>query len=692
MGKDLLFELGLEEVPAKFIPPVLSQLKELAEKTFADKRIGFGEVKTYATPRRFTLYITDLAEKQTDAELEVKGPPAKAAYDAEGKPTKAALGFAKGQGVKVEDLYTKTVEGGDYVFALKREAGQKTMDLLPDILHSLVTGLTFPKYMRWGDHDLKYVRPIRWIVALFGEDVVPYEIAGVKAGRESRGHRFLAKGPIRIDRPEEYKELLWKGYVLVDQDERRRRILQQIREEAAKIGGRLVEDEDLLEEVTYLVEYPTAVLGSVKEEFMSLPREVIITPMREHQRYFPVEDGQGKLLPYFITVRNGTADHLAIVRQGNERVLTARLDDAKFFFHEDTKKPLHQYVDSLKGVVFQEQLGTLYEKMERVKSLALWMVEQVGGDQQDKVHAERAATLCKADLVTNMVKEFTELQGVMGRHYAILSGEDQEVAEAIYEHYLPRFSGDQLPKTLVGRALAIADKIDTVVGYFSIGLQPTGSQDPYGLRRQALGIINILLDAKWNLSLLSLVRAVQKVMFKGAFTADERRLEEAVLEFLLQRIKNIFAEQDLRYDVIEAALQADYHHIPHAWLRAKALAAFRETGGFRSLLAAYNRVYNLAKKAEAREIKPELFVEPEETELFTAYKQTQKRVEAHYADGKFADALTEMTALQEPIDRFFARIMVMVDDETVRNNRLALLSAIAALMSRVGDLSKIVID
>ncbi len=498
MNRDLLLEIGTEEIPAKFMPASLSQLESIASTMLNEQRIIYGKVKVLGTPRRLTLIVEEIEEVQADITVESKGPSIKVAYD-NGTATKAAIGFARGQGVAVEELVIRD----GYIYAVKELRGQAVTNLLPSIMSDIINALSFPKNMRWANLDIKFVRPIRWIVSLFGNEIIPFSIAGVNSGNKTRGHRFLGQEEIIVDNVADYFQKLQENYVMIDQEERRNVIRCQIEELAVQQGGIADIDEELLQEVIYLVEFPTALCGKFDTDFLKLPKEAIITPMREHQRYFPVLSPNGELLPVFITVRNGGSDYLSTVQHGNERVLKARLSDAQFFFIEDRKTPLSQRLDRLKSIVFQEGLGTLFDKTQRIKKLALMIAEAAGLDLDQTI--VRAAELSKADLVTSMVYEFTELQGVMGREYALLDGENKDTAQAIYEHYLPRFSGDSLPQSTAGRAVSIADKMDNIVATFSRGLIPTGSQDPYALRRQALGIVNILIDSKYNLSLAQII-------------------------------------------------------------------------------------------------------------------------------------------------------------------------------------------
>ena len=718
----LLFEIGTEEIPAKFMPGILAQLKELAEKKMDELRIPYEAVKVYGTPRRMTLIADGVAEHQADSTIEAKGPSVKIAFK-DGEATKAAQGFARGQGVDVEDLEVR----GEYVYAVKHLAGQEVEDLLPGLLHDILTSLSFPKTMRWADHDFRFVRPIRWLVALFGDDVIPVEITGVKSGKFSRGHRFLrpalvegakaveslddakellekavsavkntvssavnkTPGAVEIPCAEAYEEVLKDNFVMVDQDARRELIRQQVIDLAIEEGGHAEIDEDLLEEVNYLVEWPTALCGCFEERFLPLPKECIITPMREHQRYFPVLKEDGSLLNKFITVRNGGKEHLDVVAHGNERVLRARLSDAEFFFNEDRKQPLEARLAKLTTVSFQEGLGNMNDKSQRLVKAAD-MIAFGLNSKVDREKLARTALLCKTDLVTGMVVEFTELQGVMGREYALLDGEAPEVAKGIYEHYLPRFAGDELPATDIGRIVGIADKLDNIVATFSRGLAPTGSQDPYALRRQALGIINILIDGNYHVSMIKLIAGVAYLL--NIPSEKTKEVIMPVMDFFKQRLKNMLLDQGIRYDVVDAVLADDRNDdIADLAARAQALNAFVATEEAPALIQAATRVANLCKKIEQETaINTNLFQNPAEGELHKAVTELNNEMLLATVQFNYAAVLQTACKLVAPVNKFFDDVMVMDNDEQIKNNRLALLSAVKDITHAVGDLSAIV--
>lgn len=712
----LLFEIGTEEIPAKFMPGILKQLKELAAAKMQELRIPFEDITVYGTPRRMAFIAGGVAETQADVVVEAKGPSVKIAY-VSGAPSKAAQGFARGQGVDVKDLVVRD----NYVYAVKHLAGQPVVELLPGLLMDILTSLSFPKTMRWADYEFRFVRPIRWMVALFGDQIIPVEICGVKSGKFSMGHRFMqqslkaaaesqgllsaalskvgnkvysalagVKGAVEIPSAGDYKKVMYDNFVMVDQDERRALILQQIKDLAAQNGGEAEINEDLLEEVNYLVEWPTALCGKFEEKFLSLPKECIITPMREHQRYFPVLDEDGNLLNKFITVRNGGSEHLDIVTHGNERVLRARLSDAEFFFNEDRATKLKDRLEKLKTVSFQEGLGNMYDKSERLVKMAE-MLRFAINTPVDEEELRRCALLCKTDLVTGMVIEFTELQGVMGREYALLDGEKPEVATGIFEHYLPRFAGDALPATTIGRIVGIGDKLDNICATFSRGLAPTGSQDPYALRRQALGVINILLDANYHISLAKIIAGTLYLL--DIKPEETGKLVPQIMEFFKQRLRNLLMDQGIRYDVIDAVF-ADKRNddMVDLAVRCKALAAYVEAGNAEPLVQVSVRVSNLCKKIEKEvAISGALFKDESENKLHEVVAAVSKEIIPEIVLYDYAAVLKAGEKVIEPVNAFFDNVMVMDEDENVKNNRLAMLEEVRGIVNAVGDLSLLVL-
>ena len=680
MAKDLLFEIGAEEIPAGFMPNILGQLKTLAETKLNDAHLPFESIATYGTPRRLALIVKGLAFTSAEISERHKGPSASIAYDADGNPTKAAIGFARGKGLDVADL---VVEDG-YIYAETKTAGVPAKDIVTDMLPQLITGLNFPKSMHWGNLDAKFVRPVRWLVALLDEDVIPVEFATVKSGNVTRGHRFLGADEITIKNAASYVDTLKENFVMVDQDARRELISKQLHDIAASRNASIVWDDDLLEEINYLVEWPTALCGGFEESYLALPDAAIITPMKDHQRYFPLVDQDGKLLPMFLTVRNGSDHSIEVVQAGNERVLRARLDDAKFFFNEDRKKPLIDRQDGLTKIVFQEGLGNLADKTERLLTLGRVFSEECELHEDARVVLERATELAKTDLTTGMVTEFTELQGVMGKEYALLDGESPEVAEAIFEQYLPRFAGDVLPQTEAGKVLSIIDKIDNIVAIFSRGLIPTGSQDPYALRRQTIGILNILLNSEWNISLRPIIVESMNLLNVPADKQDE--LLGQVEEFITLRLKNIFLDREVPHHVIDLLLSNNELSVADAEGLVKALLANRIDENV-ELVQAFTRMYNLVKDVTYTGVDEILLKEDAERALYEmATKASEASIDAW--DKNDYDAVVAVPATLVPaINTFFEDVMVMDKDEAIKANRLQLVRLAYSVMAIIGDIS-----
>ena len=680
MAKDLLFEIGAEEIPAGFMPNILGQLKTLAETKLNDAHLPFESIATYGTPRRLALIVKGLADTSAEISERHKGPSASIAYDADGNPTKAAIGFARGKGLDVADL---VVEDG-YIYAETKTAGVPAKDIVTDMLPQLITGLNFPKSMHWGNLDAKFVRPVRWLVALLDEEVIPVEFATVKSGNVTRGHRFLGADEITIKNAASYVDTLKENFVMVDQDARRELISKQLHDIAAFKNASIVWDDDLLEEINYLVEWPTALCGGFEESYLALPDAAIITPMKDHQRYFPLVDQDGKLLPMFLTVRNGSDHSIEVVQAGNERVLRARLDDAKFFFNEDRKKPLIDRQDGLTKIVFQEGLGNLADKTERLLTLGRVFSEECELHEDARVVLERATELAKTDLTTGMVTEFTELQGVMGKEYALLDGESPEVAEAIFEQYLPRFAGDVLPQTEAGKVLSIIDKIDNIVATFSRGLIPTGSQDPYALRRQTIGILNILLNSEWNISLRPIIVESMNLLNVPADKQDE--LLGQVEEFITLRLKNIFLDREVPHHVIDLLLSNNELSVADAEGLVKALLANRIDENV-ELVQAFTRMYNLVKDVTYTGVDESLLKEDAERALYeAATKASEASIDAW--DNNDYDAVVSVPATLVPaINTFFEDVMVMDKDEAIKANRLQLVRLAYSVMAIIGDIS-----
>ncbi|MDQ0254366.1 glycyl-tRNA synthetase beta chain [Evansella vedderi] len=686
-----LLEIGLEEMPARFVTNSMDQLADNVEDWLKNHRLSFDNIKKYSTPRRLAIVIEGLDDKQADMEEEAKGPSKKIAIDSEGNWTKAAQGFSRGQGVSVEELYFKELKGEEYVFAKKFTEGQST-DVLLKGLKDVILSMQFPKNMKWGSHNLKYVRPIKWLVALFDSKVIPFGIADVHTNNTTLGHRFLG-GFATLMKADDYINVLMGEHVIVDPVERKLAIRQQITELSAVEGWNIPIDEDLLEEVNNLVEYPTVLYGSFDERYLNIPEEVLITSMREHQRYFPVKDGDGKLLPYFVTVRNGDHRHLDNVRKGNEKVLRARLADAEFFYQEDLKKPLEEGLKRLESIVYHVELGSIGDKVRRIKELALTLGKDLDMTGERLAKVERAALLSKADLVTHMVGEFPELEGRMGEEYALKSGEDEEVAKGIYEHYLPKQAGDEPPATDIGAIVSVSDKLDTVVTSFGIGLIPTGSQDPHGLRRQTAGIVQIFLTHGWDLDLIQvLTEGIDVAEKRGLLKRDKESVKEDLVEFLKLRVKNLLQEQGVRYDVVDAVLKTDLGQIKTLVNKAHFLQDQLVNPEFKQVVEAFSRVTNISKKAtDVRvDFDSNLLEGEAEKELYNSVQEVQAKVRDYLKTGKISFAYEELKGLVPKIHDYFDNTMVMAEDTTLRNNRLKQMQETSKIITTFADFQSIV--
>ncbi|MEC0243029.1 glycine--tRNA ligase subunit beta [Paenibacillus dokdonensis] len=690
MSKDLLFEIGLEEVPARFLRAAMDQLKDKMVQWLELSRLSHSDVQAYATPRRLAVLIKDVAEKQDDVEEEVKGPSRKIAQDENGNWSKAALGFARGQGVEPEQFTFKELNGVEYIYVTKSSTGVETSTILAEGLLGILSSMTFPKNMRWGSYDYKFVRPIRWIVALFGSDVIDMEVTGVKSGNVTRGHRFLGTDAI-VSEASAYSEVLRAQHVIVDVKERENMILEQIKGLAEEKSWKIAIKNDLLEEVLFLVETPTVLFGTFDPSFLNIPQEVLITSMREHQRYFPVLDEQGRLLPFFVTVRNGDNTSLDVIAKGNEKVLRARLSDAKFFYDEDQKLEIKDALSKLESVVFHEELGTVGDKVRRIRKIADRLGEalQISGTDQESV--SRAADICKFDLVTQMVYEFPELQGVMGEDYARKAGENEAVAKAVFEHYQPRSASDELPSTGVGSIVSIADKMDTIVGCFSIGIIPTGSQDPYALRRQSQGIIQILLSKQMPITLSEIFNIAIDV--HAQFREMKRQgseIRKDLEEFFGLRVKKLLSE-NLRYDIVDAVIAAGFDDVLSVVSRGNSLMNAVNSGeDFKTTVESFNRVSNLAAKASKAAVSESLLQEAAEKELYAAWLEVQKPYRTALEERDGMKALELLGQLKAAITHFFDSVMVMAEDDKIRGNRLGLLAQIDQGMKQFADFNKLV--
>lgn len=687
-------EIGSEEIPAGYIDPALEAMKEQIIRFMDDYRIQHGSPVVAGTPRRLVLFIPDVGLRQESTTQEIIGPPYQVAFNADGTPTKAAEGFAKSQKVNIEDIQIKETPRGKYLYVVKREEGLPTKDLLVEKFPEFIAHIPFPKSMRWGNETVTFARPIRWIVALIGDEVVPFRYGDIESGHITYGHRFMKPDAITVSADyERYREELRKAFVIVDRKERREMIRAGVRELASKVGGQVIEDEDLLDEVTHLVEYPMPLMGRFEEKYLELPPEVPITVMKEHQRYFAVVDQSGKLMPCFITVANTVARDPQVVVRGNERVVRARLEDARFYYEEDQKVPLAQRVEQLKAVVFHSKLGTSWEKVERFTEIAKFVADALNLPLAEREKLLRAAQLCKADLVTGMVGEFPELQGVMGRDYALKQGEDPEIARAIYEHYLPNRAGGPLPEGVIGAILSIADKLDTIVGCFSVGMIPTGTADPFALRRQTLGIIRIIAEKSLPLSLLSLIRKAIPLLRRWA-TEPENDVYSGVLNFFKGRLEHMLTSiPDTSFvpNAVRAALAVRMDVIPDDIRRIEALSKFVQKPDFESLATAFKRVVNIIKDEPSEvaskkpEVDPSLCKEPQERNLWASFEKIREQVRALAQKGEYLQALEALADLKPAIDAFFDSVLVMAKEEALRQNRLAMLRAIKDLFEEIAD-------
>ncbi len=676
-----VLEIGTEELPAPHLSGALAQLRQWIPGALDGLRLPHGDVNIWGTPRRLIVAVDALSLAQADEERIVKGPPVQAAFGKDGQPTRAAEGFAHSRGVAVADLRVADIEGGQYVVAHQRILGRPALEVLAEALPGWVSRLHFPRSMRWNGSGTAFSRPVRWILALLGEHVVPFAYAGVESGRITRGPRPAGSPSVALASASDYHAALETYGVLLDPAVREAEIARQARLAAAEVGGQIAVDADLLEEVANLVEVPTAILGSFEEHYLDLPQDVLIAVMKKHQRYFPVFDAQGKIMPHFVTIRHGAREHTDLVRQGNEDVIRARYADAAYFYANDARKPLADYREGLAKLTFQAELGSMLDKTHRLERLAPWVGEQLGLNAVDRSHLDRAAELAKADLATHMVVEMTSLQGIMGREYALRSGEHPSVAQAIYEHYLPRYAGDRLPESLPGIALGLADRVDTLVGLFAVGLEPTGSADPYGLRRAAAGTIQILLEREIELSLFDLVSEAEQALP----VTPRPGTTVSVLQFLTGRLDGALREMGLAYDVVAAVLAERSANPTQALRTARQLSRWVATDQWPLLLDNYARCVRITRDQPPLELDPGALIEAEELELYAALQVAEAQVGARCDLDVLMQAFIPLVPC---IQRFFDKVLVMADEPRLRRARLALLQRIARLAKGIVDLSK----
>ena len=691
---NILLEIGMEEIPARFLKPALENLEKDITKSLKDNRIKFEKIKTYGTPRRLILSISNLEEKQENLDILNQGPAKHIAFGPDGDLTKAGLGFAKSQGITATELEIVETSKGEYIAARKFVEGKEVKTLLPEILKNLILGLNFPKSMKWADKKIKFARPIQWILALNDNELIEFEIEGYKSNRVSRGHRFFGEKEFEVADISDYFLTIRENNVIIDIEERKNMITEMINKNCVGTGEKVVIEEELLEEVTNLVEYPYPLVGTFNSEFLEVPQEVLIISMQVHQRYFPILDLEGNLLPKFVVVRNGI-EGSENVRIGNEKVLSARLSDARFFYQEDLKHPLSENIEKLKHVVFQKDLGTIYQKIERSKKIATKLIEILGYDSQ-KEDIIRTIELSKADLVSNMIgeKEFTKLQGFIGAEYALKSGENERVAKGIEEHYYPRYQGDRLPENIEGAITGICDRIDTLVGCFGIGMIPTGSKDPFALRRLALGIVNIIFELKLDVSIVKLVEITLEVLEEdGVLKKDSEKVFNEITEFMMPRIINILVDKGFRKDFILAVLDVVNNNLLEAEKKLIALSEISSDEKFIELVSLLKRVGNISKNYDGSvTVNKALLKEDAEKSLYDFYMDFISKSEGFINNNDYSSYLKAIIAGKDIIDNFFDSVMVMDKDEEIKNNRLSLLSSLNSAFNRVANLNLIEID
>lgn len=690
MTKQFLFEIGLEEMPAFVVTPSAKQLAEKTTQFLKDNRLNFSDIEIFSTPRRLAIRINELAEKQENIEEKAKGPAKRIAQDDQGQWSKAAMGFARGQQATIDDLFFEEFNGEEYVYVNKFIEGQAAENVLVD-LPSIVTQMTFPVSMHWADYDYKFIRPVHWLISLLDDKLIDMELFSVKSGRTTRGHRFLGQ-ETTISHAKDYEAMLAKEFVIVNPTKRKELISEQIKVIAKENAWTIPLDEKLLEEVNNLVEYPTAFVGDFEEQYLSVPSEVLITSMKEHQRYFEVLDENDNLLNHFIGVRNGNAEFIDNVAKGNTKVLKARLEDAEFFYQEDIKVPIESYVEKLKQVTFHEKIGSIYEKQERVGAIAQIIGKEVGLTEVELTHLKRASEIYKFDLVTLMVGEFTELQGVIGERYALLHNESKEVAQAIREHYLPKSSDGALPESNIGAVLALSDKLDTLMTFFSVGLTPKGSNDPYALRRQAYGNIRIIESKGWKFPLDQLQTVIEEKINdnQAIFGLHLNDTKEAIHNFLMGRMKQWFNTKNIRHDIVEAVVESNQDDLNQMFEIAAILRDNAEQNDFKPTVESLTRVINLASKLDlnaAVKVNPDLFENDSEKALYEAFKQITETAN----DLSLSEVFEALKALNPLIESYFDNTMVMVEDEQIRNNRLIQLREIATMALSFASLDKLIV-
>ena len=685
--QDYLLEIGVEELPARYINNAINQLENDFVNFLNENKLKYEEVIKYSTPRRLAILVKSLDDSQEDSIVEIKGPSAKIAYDEENNPSKALLGFMKSQGLEEKDIEIRD----NYIYAQKTIKAKSIEEIFEEGVPQIIKGINFPKNMKWGGKDLRFARPVRWLVSVYGSKVLSIDLEGIDCGNVTRGHRFLGSSQIEINNPSDYEELLKENYVIADCKKRRNLIKRESDRLSREMSGEIFEDESLLEELTNIVEYPTAILGKIKDEHLELPNIVITTSMKEHLRFVPIYKDSKTLLPYFVSIVNGTDEHKDIVIKGNEKVLGARLEDAKFFYNEDLQKDFLSLSNNLTGITYHEKLGTMDLKVERIMDLSEAIGENLDIAKKSQEQLKRAAELSKADLLTQMVSEFTDLQGIMGEDYANHSGEDSLVSSAIREQYMPRFAGDDLPETTIGSILSISDKLDTIAGMFAIGNIPTGSQDPFGLRRATIGIINIIRNKGWKLSIKEIIKSALYIYVdKNNLVFDYDKVSENIYNFIMSRIKVILLDEGIRYDLVDSLLNSEADDIYSIFAKAKDLKNWFDADDRSKTVETFTRLNNIAVKAESEEFDPTILNEYEKA-LYAQFNAVSDRLSSEGKVSNYSLLLDEAITLEKPINDFLDNVLVFDEDEKIRNNRLGLLSSINNVIKNIVDFSKIVL-
>lgn len=686
MAKEFLLEIGTEEIPTGYVSGALSQMESVFAEKLKELKINFSGIKTFATPRRLVLYVSQLDEKQRDFDEEVSGPPKKIAIDNDGKYTKAAEAFANSQGISLSDLKIISKDKKEYIGYTKKSLGRDTKTVLSEILADFIMSLNFPKSMRWGEGNIRFVRPIHWILAIFGEDVIDFSIGDIKSGKTTRGHRFMANKEFAISSFAEYKEVLYSAFVVLDTEERKKIIISEAERFAADLNAVIEKDEELFETLSYLVEYPIPMLGSFEERFLKLPKEILINTMKKHQKYIPILKPDGVLLPYFVIVSNTKVSDPQIVINGNSKVIRARFSDAEYYFEKDKTIPLESRIDGLKKVVFQDKLGSYFEKTERIIQLSDFISEQIA--PQKKAFIKRAALLSKADLVTGMVYEFPSLQGIIGGELCKIQNESPEIAKAVYEHYLPQSPDDPIPSNICGIVLSLSDKVDSLVGFFGLGMQPKGTADPYGLRRQAIGIIRLITEADLEIDFTQLIRFAYESLKDKVRLPYEKVLSD-VTEFIENRFYYQMENKGFSPDIINAVLATHPVYLSKAKKIISIMDAESKKPYFTDLVLAFKRVANITKNWKSYEFDTNLFKDVEEKQLYDAYLEADYALNDSINNSKFEKIPMILAQLKPVVDKYFEKVLVMDKDEKIKNNRLSFLTTLRSMFEKILDITKI---